>query len=121
MNQSIHKRLYVLLIATLAYIVFLHIGHLPIWVAILSVFFGLWRLLVAFGKAKPTKLIVLAPLTIAIGVGILLTYKGLIYRDSGVSMLLIMMMMKLLEAKNKHDYILITILGYLLTGAIFFI
>lgn len=119
MNQIIHKRHYALLIATLAYLLILHISHLPMWVTLLSIGFASWRLLVAFDKAPPAKLMVLAPLTLAIGIGILITYKGLIYRDSGVSLLFIMVMLKLLEAKTKHDYLLVTILGYLLTGATF--
>lgn len=119
MNQDIHKRLYVLLITTLMYVIVLHIAHLPVWVSIFSISFCTWRLLVAFDIAKPAKLIALAPLTVFVGIGILITYKGLIYRDSGVSLLLIMMTLKVLEAKSKRDYILITLLAYLLTGTLF--
>lgn len=119
MTQRIHQHLYVLLIITLSYITLLFAGELPLWVTLTSLGFAAWRLLVVFNKAKAPNMWVLAPITIMVALGIVITYKGLIYRNSGVSLLLLMMMLKLLEVKTPRDYTLLTILGFLLTGASF--
>ncbi len=114
-----HYSQYKWLLLTLALILLLHSLNLPIWVVLMSALFGAWRYLILRKNWQLPKILVLAPITILIGLGILLTFKGQFGRDTSLAMLIAMLSLKLLEAKTKRDYILVVVLGYFLVGNLF--
>lgn len=113
------KAQYKWLLLTLALILLLHSLNLPIWVVLISTIFGAWRYLVLRNNWDMPKILVLAPITILIGLGILFTYKGQFGRETSLAMLIAMLSLKLLEAKTKRDYILVVVLGYFIVGNLF--
>ncbi|HOY70042.1 MAG TPA: DUF3488 and transglutaminase-like domain-containing protein [Methylotenera sp.] len=118
MNEP-SKAQYRWLLFTLAFILVLHSLNLPIWVVIISIIFGTWRYLVLRNNWAMPKILILAPITIFIGIGILLTFKGQFGRETSLAMLISMLSLKLLEAKTKRDYILVVVLGYFIVGNLF--
>lgn len=119
MNPNPTRQQFSLLVIALAYLLVLQVGHLPIWTILSSAGFGLWWLLISLKKVKQPTIILIAPITIGIGIGILITFNGLISRDAGVAMLVVMLALKLLEANTKRDYMLMVLLGYFVVGTLF--
>ncbi|MGB4811430.1 MAG: DUF3488 and transglutaminase-like domain-containing protein [Methylophilaceae bacterium] len=119
MNQPLSDTHIKWLLGTLALILALHTLNLPIWVVLVSAMFGVWRYLILRDFLKMPKLYVLVPITILIGVGILLTFSGQLGRDTSIAMLMAMLSLKLLEVKTKRDYFIVVILGYFATGNLF--
>jgi transglutaminase-like putative cysteine protease len=107
------------LLAIFGFILALHVSNLPIWITIVCMLFGAWRLGILYGKLKAPTLTVLAPLTLLIGLGILFTFSGQINKASGLSMLVAMLALKLLETKTKRDVVIVIIAHYLVVGYLF--
>ena len=107
------------ILGTLALILVLHIPNLPIWVVVISASFGLWRYFILRNVFSMPKLYVLAPITLLIGIGILITFGGQLGRETSIAMLIAMLSLKLLEVKTKRDYYLVVMLGYFATGNLF--
>ena len=103
------------LLGSLALVMMLHLSHLAIWVSIFIASFGLWRFLIEKNGWQLPRLVILVPLTLLGGLGIMLTYKGLFGRDASVALLAIMLSLKLMETRNPRDYILLIFAGYFLT------
>ncbi len=99
-----------------------HAIHLPIW--IIGLFLGLsgWRWMASSRtwKMPPTWVRVIA---IIVGTGgVLLTHGGINGREPGVSLLLVMISLKLLELRTQRDEMVLVLLGYflLLTTFLFY-
>ncbi|HSH72402.1 MAG TPA: DUF3488 and transglutaminase-like domain-containing protein [Methylophilaceae bacterium] len=103
------------LLVSLAAVMALHVSHLAIWVSLFIAAFGVWRYLIEKNGWQLPKLVILMPLTLLAGLGIMLTYKGLFGRDASVALLAIMLSLKLMETKKPRDYILLVFAGYFLT------
>lgn len=103
----------------IALVMGLHIAHFAIWVSISIVALGLWRYAIAHFRWNLPRILILMPLTVFAGLGILLTYRGLFGRDASVELLALMLMLKLMEAKTKRDFVIIIFGGYFLTVTTF--
>lgn len=102
------------LLASLALAIGPHLGHLPLWVGPLCAALGLWRVAVERGKTKfPNKLLLFA-LTAAAAGGILAHFQTLLGHDAGVTLLVVMIALKLMEMKTPRDTMVTLFLGYLL-------
>lgn len=103
------------LLGSLALVMALHVAHLALWISLFIVSFGVWRYLIEKQGWQLPRLVILLPLTLLAGLGIMLTYKGLFGRDASVSLLAIMLSLKLMETRKPRDYILLVFAGYFLT------
>ncbi len=105
------------LLASLALAIAPHLGHVPLWTGPLCLALGLWRLAVEHGKAKLPKKWLLFGLTAAITAAILGHFHTLLGRDAGVTLLVAMIALKLLEMKSPRDTMVLIFLGYFLVSA----
>ncbi len=105
-----------------------HAVHLPLWVSALSTMLLLWRGYLAYtGQALPKRAVLLA-ITLASLAGIAIEFHTLLGREVGVTLLMLLSSLKLMEVKTNRDamgliyplcFILITSFFYsqsLLTG-----
>ncbi len=91
-----------------------HVGHVPLWCIPLCIVALLWRwTVVARGWPLPNHTL-LALLTLASGVGVVLSQGTLFGRDAGTTLLVVMAALKLLEARQLRDLQVLVLLGYLL-------
>ena len=105
------------LLVSLALAIAPHLGHLPLWTGPLCLALGLWRLAVAHDKAKLPNTWLLFAFTAAITGAILGHYHTLLGRDAGVTLLVAMIALKLLEMKSPRDTMVLIFLGYFLVIA----
>ena len=91
-----------------------HILRIPIWISLLCFSAGCWGYYAVAGKWKyPGKLLLLTIVTLSC-LAVAYQYKTIIGQEAGVSLLMIMMSLKLLEIKKQSDVILFIFLGYFL-------
>ncbi len=88
-----------------------HLLRLPIWISTLILAITGWRLYLAHRNLKLPSKWLLALIVIAATAGILLQYRTLLGREAGVALLVIMLAMKLLEARSQRDGMLLGFLG----------
>lgn len=93
----------------------LHAMTLHIWVPSLFVLMAVWRFCIEKFALNYPALWIRLPLTIAGGVGVLITYGSLFGRDASMALFAVMIALKLLETKSPRDYVVMVILGYFLT------
>ncbi len=85
----------------------MHVSHLAPWLVALIALLGLWRYLAAVKQWPLPKLWLLLPLTLLAGLGVMVSYHGLLHRDASVALLALMLALKLMEARIKRDFILL--------------
>ncbi len=91
-----------------------HAARVPWWVTVLAVTLLGWRLhIIVFGLSLPRKwlLLLIAAGTLA---GVYLSYGRILGRDSGVTLLLIMLSLKLLEMATLRDAMVLIFISYFL-------
>lgn len=80
-----------------------HTGHLPLWVSSLSVMLLVWRAYLAYSnKPLPPRWLLLVVLA-GIVVGILISFRTLFGREAGVTLLILLSALKLLELRSIRD------------------
>ena len=105
------------LLASLALAIAPHLAHLPVWVGPLCVGLGIWRVAVERGITPwPHKALVVA-LTLGCTAGILFEYRTLLGRDAGVTLLVTMIALKLMEMRTPRDTLVTVFLAYFLVSA----
>ncbi len=105
------------LLASLALAIAPHLAHLPVWVGPLCVGLGIWRVAVERGITPwPRKALVVA-LTLGCTAGILFEYRTLLGRDAGVTLLVTMIALKLMEMRTPRDTLVTVFLAYFLVSA----
>lgn len=88
-----------------------HLLRMPSWISLLVVAIAGARLLqLRLRDAAPGKWL-LALIAVAAAGGILLQYRTLFGRDAGVSLLVVMLALKLLETRSRRDGMLLGFLG----------
>lgn len=107
------------LLACFGFVLASHLIHLPVWLSIACFIFGAWRLGILYKHFSAPKLSILAPLTLLIGLGVMITFSGQINKYSGLSLLFGMISLKLLETKTKRDFFIVVIALYLVVGYLF--
>lgn len=108
------------LIITCALIMAPHGGHLPGWITQVSAGLLAWRCWITFrGERLPPRWLLL-PVCLAVMLGVLLTYKTMLGRDTGVAMLVLLIAFKLLEMHAKRDAFVVVFLSFFLILMNFF-
>lgn len=88
-----------------------HLLRMPVWISVLTVCLGGWRLLQLRMNGKPAAKWLMALIAIAASTGILMQYRTLFGRDAGVALLVVMLALKLLETRTQRDGMLLGFLG----------
>lgn len=91
-----------------------HIPHTPIWVLAAAPVIFSWRYRLMIQKKplppRATRLV----LTIAAFVGVLVTYRSYLGRDPGITALILLSTLKLLELRSQRDFMFVIFLCYFL-------
>ena len=102
------------LLLSLAMVTAPHVERLPWWVTLLALTLLAWRIYVAlYGLKLPRKWLLLL---IAIGAmgGIYISYGRILGRDSGVTLLVVMLALKLMELATLRDAMILIFIAYFL-------
>ena len=97
-----------------------HVHRLPIWVTALACAALLWRSWATWRGDRLPRRWLLVPLTLLTIVGIYLSYKTLLGRDAGVTLLVVLLAFKMLEARQQRDIALSVMMSYFLALTAFF-
>jgi hypothetical protein len=91
-----------------------HIPHTPIWVllAVPVLLYWRYRLMIQKKPLPPRGIRLL--LTLAAFVGVLVTYRSYLGRDPGMTALILLSSLKLLELKSQRDFMFVIFLCYFL-------
>ena len=108
------------LIAACALAVVSHAQWLPVWVSAAAGALLLWRSVIAIGVGALPSRWVLVALTLAITVGVFLWYRTILGRDPGVTLLVMLLFLKLLETRVLRDAFVAAFLVYFVALANFF-
>lgn len=109
-----------LLLASCTLVLLPHVSHLPGWAVPLCMALLVWRGWITFrGNRMPPRWLLLPIAAIAMG-GVYLTYKTLLGREAGVTMLAILLALKLLEMHARRDLFVVLFLDFFLILASFF-
>jgi len=97
-----------------------HALWLPVWASIASAALLSWRTaLLIRGASLPARWL-LVPLTLACVVGVFLSYRTIVGRDPGVTLLAMLLFLKLLETRAARDIFVVAFLVYFVALANFF-
>lgn len=111
---------FAVLLAGLGMALFPHASHLPAWtVAAATVVFA-WRLFAAWKSLALPPRWLLILMTFAGVAADLLSYRTIFGRDPGVTLLVVLLSLKLLETKTQREVFVITFLSYFLALTNFF-
>jgi transglutaminase-like putative cysteine protease len=97
-----------------------HTAWLPIWVSSAAGALLCWRIVIAVrgGTLPPRWLLVL--LTLGTAVGVFISYRTIMGRDPGVTLLVMLLFLKLLETRIARDVFVVAFLVYFVVLANFF-
>ena len=88
-----------------------HADHLPLWVSSMCAGLLLWRAYLAYsGKPLPKRWLLML-ITIAGTAGIVLTFHTLFGREAGVTLLMMLAALKLMELRNARDAMVLVYLA----------
>lgn len=111
---------FAVLAAALALVVIPQLGRVPPWTVALLGLFGAWRLLAEIaGWPLPDRQhrVLLAfkqLLALAVFVAVAASFGGQLGRDAGVALLVVLLGLKLIEARGTRDHYVLVFLGYFL-------
>jgi transglutaminase-like putative cysteine protease len=115
------RRDLLVLLAALAFVVAPHIAHLPWWATALLVVLWFWRLWLVIAQRPLPGRFAMLPLLIAAAGAVWLEHRTLLGRDAGVTFLLMLLALKLLEMRARRDVFVVIFLAFfiLLTQFLF--
>ena len=89
-----------------------HIAHLPVWCALLTLVVLLWRgQLALVNAALPNRWVLVGVLVLAAGLT-LWSYRTLLGKEPGVTMVVVLMALKTLELRARRDAFVVFFLGF---------
>ena len=89
-----------------------HVGHLPLWCSLLTLTVLLWRAQLAITNAAlPSRWVLVAVLMVAAGLT-LWSYRTLLGKEPGVTMVVVLMALKTLELRARRDAFVVFFLGF---------
>ena len=91
-----------------------HVLHQAYWLSALAGLLMFWAIRLWWKDERLPGRWVLFLLVIVGCSGILIEFRSLFGRDTGVAMLVVFMAMKLLELKSQRDAVVVVVLGYFL-------
>lgn len=112
--DRLHSRHVGWLLLALVMVVVPHVERVPWWVTLLALTLLGWRIyIMLYGLRLPQKWLLLLIATGSLG-GIYISYGRILGRDPGITLLLIMLALKLLEMAALRDAMILIILCYFL-------
>ena len=100
------------LLAVIGWTVLPHASHLPAWCGWLTLAVLLWRARLAIGGAAlPGRWVLIAVLVLAAGLT-LMSYRTLLGKEPGVTLLVALMALKTLELRARRDAFVVFFLGF---------
>jgi protein-glutamine gamma-glutamyltransferase len=100
------------LLAVIAWTIAPHFAHLPAWCLALTVAVVAWRALLAITNAAlPGRWPLIAVLLLAAGLT-WWTHRTLLGKDAGITMLVVLMVLKTLELRARRDALVVFFLGF---------
>jgi protein-glutamine gamma-glutamyltransferase len=100
------------LLGVIAWTVAPHFIHLPLWCLALTVFVIAWRALVAVTQSPlPGRPVLFAVLALAVGLT-LWSHRTVLGKDAGVTLLVVLMVLKTLELRARRDALVVFFLGF---------
>ena len=102
------------LLAAMIFVVGPHLLRLPTWVSIFFLVVVAWRAWISWSALRSPPRWFMWAVTIATTYGTFLTYGRIFGREAGVTLLIIMAALKLLEMRTQRDVILSIYLGFFL-------
>ena len=100
------------LLGVIAWTVAPHFVHLPPWCLALTAFVIAWRALVAITQSPlPSRVTLFAVLALAIGLT-LWSHRTVLGKDAGVTLLVVLMVLKTLELRARRDALVVFFLGF---------
>lgn len=97
-----------------------HVGHLPGWIIPASVLLLAWRTWITFNGNRMPPRVLLLPVAALAMAGVYWSYRTLFGQQAGVSMLVLLLALKLLEMHAKRDLFVVLFLSFFLILANFF-
>ena len=115
------RRDLIVLLAALAFVVAPHLEHLPWWANSLLLLLWGWRLWLAVAQRPLPGRFAMLPLLAAAAAAVWLEHRTLVGRDAGVTFLLMLLALKLLELRARRDVFVVVFLAFfiLLTQFLF--
>jgi transglutaminase-like putative cysteine protease len=102
------------LLAVIGWTLLPHLAHLPWWTGVLAALVLAWRALLALtNQPLPGRWSLIAVLAVAVGLT-LLTEHTLLGKEAGVTMLVVLMVLKTLELRARRDALVVFFLGFFL-------
>ncbi len=100
------------LLLVIAWVVFPHTEHLPLWCSLLATLLILWRgALSVRSRTLPSRWWLLCLLAITLG-ATFFSHRTLLGRDAGVTMIVVLLVLKTLEMRARRDAFVIFFLGF---------
>ena len=91
-----------------------HAGHLPLWCSAMAAVILFWRALLALrGAALPGRTVLITAL-LATAARTLITYRTLLGREAGITLLVVLLALKTLELRARRDAFVVFFLGFFL-------
>lgn len=102
------------LLAVIAWTVLPHVGQLPVWCTALTAAVLLWRgALTVRGAALPNRWVLAGVLLLALALTFM-THRTLLGKESGITLLVVLVALKTLELRARRDAFAVFFLGFFL-------
>jgi transglutaminase-like putative cysteine protease len=102
------------LMVAMMFVVAPHLLRLPSWVGIFFVVVVAWRAWISWAALRIPPRMLVAAITVAAAVGTFLQYGRITGREAGVTLLIVMACLKLLEMRSPRETVLAIYLGFFL-------
>ncbi len=113
-TERFHLRHIGWLLLSLALVTAPHVERLPWWTTLLALILFAWRIYLAlYGLHLPRKWLLLAIAAGTLG-GIYISYGRILGRDSGITLLVVMLALKLMEMATLRDAMVLIFIAYFL-------
>ena len=89
-----------------------HTGHVPWWVNVTTAALFAWRVFVAYSGTPLPRPWLLLLVAIGDSAGVYFTYHTIFGRDAGVTMLVLLLSLKLMEVRARRDVFVVAFLAY---------
>ena len=97
-----------------------HFGHLPLWTSAMVCLTLLWRTAITLRGSRQPPMWLLLPVSLLAMGGVYLSFRTLLGREAGVTMLALLLTFKLLEMHARRDLFVVTFLCFFLLLTNFF-
>ena len=106
------RRDMLVLLLAVTFVVVPHFEHLVWWATTIVVMLLAWRAFLTLTKKQVPSRLLMLPLLIAAAAGVYLQYKTLVGQQAGVTFLLLLMGLKLLEMRARRDIFVVIFLSF---------